>query len=67
MACAQTADFQQAHSPAEVPALPNLDTTMPIAELSQNPPTISWYVIIDGPCEGVRFENYVRKIRQDVE
>eukprot|EP00965_Chrysotila_dentata_P132968 4396596-Pleurochrysis_carterae.AAC.1 len=33
-----TTDFPQAHSTTEVPAQPNLDTTMPIAELPRNPP-----------------------------
>eukprot|EP00965_Chrysotila_dentata_P106941 3533268-Pleurochrysis_carterae.AAC.1 len=40
---------------------------MPIAELPQNPPAKSWYVIIGGLFEGIRFENYDREIRQDVE
>eukprot|EP00965_Chrysotila_dentata_P113795 3761440-Pleurochrysis_carterae.AAC.1 len=64
---APTTDFQQAHSTAEVQAQPNLDTTMPIAELPRNPPSTSWYVIIGGPFEGVRFGNYDHEIRQDVE
>eukprot|EP00965_Chrysotila_dentata_P174841 5772206-Pleurochrysis_carterae.AAC.1 len=39
---------------------------MPIAELPQNPPPKSWYVLIGGPFEGVRFGNYDREIRQDM-
>eukprot|EP00965_Chrysotila_dentata_P076125 2515055-Pleurochrysis_carterae.AAC.1 len=67
MPSAPTTDFGQAHSTAEVPAPPDLDTTMPIAELPQNPPPKSWFVIIGGPFEGDRFGNYDREIRQDVE
>eukprot|EP00965_Chrysotila_dentata_P013538 449111-Pleurochrysis_carterae.AAC.1 len=40
---------------------------MPISEIAQDPLPKSWHVITGGPFEGVRFSNYERDLRQDVE
>eukprot|EP00965_Chrysotila_dentata_P103512 3416929-Pleurochrysis_carterae.AAC.1 len=45
----------------------NPDAETPITELPAHPLPKSWYVILGGPFEEVRFGKYDRDIRQDVE
>eukprot|EP00965_Chrysotila_dentata_P071249 2354307-Pleurochrysis_carterae.AAC.1 len=45
----------------------DLDAAMPNDNTEHSAIPNSWYVIISGPLEGVRFGNYDRETRRDVE
>eukprot|EP00965_Chrysotila_dentata_P222518 6193020-Pleurochrysis_carterae.AAC.1 len=61
-----TAFERRARISGEILPMQDLDAEVPEQEL-EGPVPKSWYVIIGGPFEGVRFGNYDRKIRQYVE
>eukprot|EP00965_Chrysotila_dentata_P016588 549969-Pleurochrysis_carterae.AAC.1 len=64
---APTTYFPRTRPGDETPIPYDLYSLAPITEQPTDLLPKSWYVIIGGPFEGVRFGNYDREIRQDVE
>eukprot|EP00965_Chrysotila_dentata_P117862 3895062-Pleurochrysis_carterae.AAC.1 len=67
MPAAPTTDFPRTYPLNETPIPYDLHAAVPFTEPPADPLPKSCYVIIGGPFEGVRFGNYDREIRQDVE
>eukprot|EP00965_Chrysotila_dentata_P173236 5718165-Pleurochrysis_carterae.AAC.1 len=67
MPVAPTKNFLRTRPGDETPIPYNLHSSAPITEQPTDLLPKSWYVIIGGPFDGVRFGNYDREIRQDVE
>eukprot|EP00965_Chrysotila_dentata_P198478 6178811-Pleurochrysis_carterae.AAC.1 len=61
-----TAFQRRAKLDGEIIKMQDLDAGVTDQEL-KGPMPKSWYVVIGGPFEGVRFGNYDREIRQDVD
>eukprot|EP00965_Chrysotila_dentata_P036139 1203113-Pleurochrysis_carterae.AAC.1 len=63
---APTKDIPRTRSRDELANTTDPDAETPITKLPTDPQPKSWYVILGGPFEEVRFGNYDRDIRQDV-
>eukprot|EP00965_Chrysotila_dentata_P178464 5893940-Pleurochrysis_carterae.AAC.1 len=63
----RTTDFERALSNLEIEPLENFGTSPQIAPSPNAPLPKSWYTIVGGPFKGVRFANYEREIRLEVQ
>eukprot|EP00965_Chrysotila_dentata_P195576 6177063-Pleurochrysis_carterae.AAC.1 len=60
-------DFERALSNIEIEPIGNFETSPQIAPSPNAPLPKSWYTIVSGPFKGVRFANYEREIRLEVQ